>query len=99
MSLSREENYAISVMSGAALLMASLCKKKRKQRRWWHTDLFKKRNGTDLVMDLKSQEISGQYKNFTRMSPSDFENLLQKIGPHISKEDTYFRTAISAQDR
>ncbi|CAH1966399.1 unnamed protein product [Acanthoscelides obtectus] len=50
-------------------------------------------------MDLKSQEISGQYKNFTRMTPTDFENLLQRIGPHISKQETYFRTPISAQDR
>ncbi|GBN84799.1 hypothetical protein AVEN_212126-1 [Araneus ventricosus] len=51
------------------------------------------------MMDLKSQEISGQYKNFTRMSPSDFENLLQKVGPHISKQETHLRTPISAQDR
>lgn len=89
------------VMSGAAMLIANLTTKKRKrrERRWWQTELFQKRNGSELLMDLKSQEISGQYKNFCRMSPSDFENLLQKIGPHITKKDTHFRTAISAQDR
>ncbi|XP_022177570.1 uncharacterized protein LOC111038674 [Myzus persicae] len=53
----------------------------------------------EILLDLKSQQISGQYKIFTRMSPTDFENLLQKIGPRISKQDTYFRSPISAQDR
>lgn len=87
------------VMSGAALIMTNAYTRKRRKRRWWRTNLFKKRNGTELFMDLKSQEISGQYKNFTRMSPSDFEHLLQKIGPRISRKDTYLRTPISAQDR
>lgn len=96
---SKEENCALLVMSGAALLIASLNKKKKKQRRWWHTNLYKERTGAKLLIDLKSQEISGQYKNFTRMSPSDFEHLLQKIGPYISKQETYYRVPISAQDR
>jgi len=96
------EDYAMLVMSSATILMAYLeekSKKRRKQRRWWQTDLYKKRNGMEILLDLKSQKISGQYKNFTRMSPTDFENLLQKIGPRISKQDTYFRSPISAQDR
>ncbi|CAH2006369.1 unnamed protein product [Acanthoscelides obtectus] len=96
---SRNENYTILVMSAAVLVMADVNKKKRRQRHWWRTNLFKKRSGTGILMDLKSQEISGQYKNFTRMTPTDFENLLQRIGPHISKQETYFRTPISAQDR
>lgn len=29
-----------------------------------------------LLLDLKSQQLSGQYKYFTRMSPTDFDNLL-----------------------
>ncbi|CAH1976015.1 unnamed protein product [Acanthoscelides obtectus] len=73
---SRNENYTILVMSAAVLVMADVNKKKRSQRRWWRTNLFKKRSGTGILMDLKSQEISGQYKNFTRMTPTDFENLL-----------------------
>ncbi|CAH1995141.1 unnamed protein product [Acanthoscelides obtectus] len=87
---SRNENYTILVMSAAVLVMADVNKKKRRQRRWWRTNLFKKRSGTGVLMDLKSQEISGQYKNFTRMTPTDFENLLQRIGPQISKQETYF---------
>nr|CAD7256089.1 unnamed protein product [Timema shepardi] len=82
---SREENYAVFIMSGAALVMAILCKKRK---RWWLTYQYKKHTGMELMMDLKSQEISGQYNNFTRLSPSDFKNLLQKTGSQIPKQKT-----------
>jgi hypothetical protein len=37
--------------------------------------------------DLKFQHISGQHKIFNRMSPTDGENLLTKIGPeNLQKE-------------
>jgi hypothetical protein len=51
------------------------------------------------MQDLKFQHVSGHYKNFTRMSPTDFDKLLTMIGPKISKKDTRFRCAISIQDR
>ncbi len=99
--MSSQEKYkSILVMTGAALLMNAACKKEeKKRRRWWQTPLYKKRQCTELLLDLKSEEISGHYRNFTRMSPSDFEDLLQRIGPQISRKDTYLRPAISAQDR
>lgn len=37
--------------------------------------------------------------NFCRMSAEDFEIILNKIGPHISKQDTNMRKAISIQER
>ena len=85
---SREENLAVVVASCAALILASLNNKKRKTRRWWRTELYKKRSGSELMLDMKSQYICGQYKNFTRMSLTDFENLLSRIGSKISKEET-----------
>jgi hypothetical protein len=36
------------------------------------------------MQDLKFQYVSGHYKNFTRMSPTDFDKLLTMIGPKIS---------------
>jgi hypothetical protein len=42
----------------------------------------------ELMQDLKLQRVSGHYKNFTRMSPTDFDKLLTMIGPKISKKDT-----------
>ena len=84
---SREENLAVVVVSCAALILASLNNKKRKTRRWWRTELYKKRSGSELMLDMKSQYICGQYKNFTRMSPADFENLLSRI--RLSAATTY----------
>jgi hypothetical protein len=87
---SREENLAVVVVSCAALILASLNNKKRKTRRWCRTELYKKRSGSELMLDMKSRYICGQYKHFMRMSPTDFENLLSRIGSKISKEETKF---------
>ena len=58
-------------------------KKRRQKRRWWQTQLYANRNvysGNSLLSDLKFQKVSGLYKNFTRMSPTDFEYLINLIG-------------------
>jgi len=56
-------------------------------------------SGSSLLADLNFQSVSGLYKNFTRMSPSEFEFLINLIGEKISKKDTAFRKAISVQER
>jgi hypothetical protein len=61
--------------------------------------MYRKRVGNELMQDLKFQHVSGHYKIFTRMSPTDFDKLLTMTGPKISKKDTRFRCAISIQDR
>lgn len=68
-------------------------------RRWWQVEMYKKRKSSNLLLDLKSQEISGHFKNFTRMSSTDFEYLLNLIGPKIKTKDTKLRKAISEQDK
>ncbi|KAL4103982.1 hypothetical protein QTP88_019295 [Uroleucon formosanum] len=63
------------------------------ERRWWQTNLMKSRDicsGSDLLNCLQEQEISGQYRNFIRMSSIDFEYLINLIGEKISKQDTNF---------
>lgn len=78
-------------------------KTRRKSPRWWVSKLYQSRkiySGSSLLADLKFQHISGLYKNFTRMHPiSDFEFLLNSIGPSISRQDTRFRESIPAQER
>jgi hypothetical protein len=44
------------------------------------------------------REPTGEFQNFCRMS-TDFEYLLQKTGPTISKEDTNWRECIPAKIR
>jgi hypothetical protein len=52
-------------------------------------------NGSSLLADLNFQSVIELYKNFTRMSPSEFEFLINLIGEKISKKGTAFRKAIS----
>ena len=55
-------------------------------------------SGSSLLEDLNFNSVSGLYKNFTRMSPSEFEFLIDLIGERISKKNTAFRKAISVQE-
>ena len=76
--------------------------KKRKERRWWQRQLYTSRemySGSSLLADLNFQSVSGLYKNFTRMSPSEFEFLIHLIAEKNSKKDTTFRKAISVQEK
>jgi hypothetical protein len=62
--------------------------KSRRSRRRWLKSVFVKRGshgGSSLLRDLKFQSVSGQYKNFTRLSPTEIEYLLTLIGEHITK--------------
>ncbi|CAK1578598.1 unnamed protein product [Parnassius mnemosyne] len=45
------------------------------------------------------QEPSGEFENFHRMSLTDFNYLLSKVLPLISKQDTHLREAIPAKIR
>jgi len=55
-------------------------------------------SGSSLLADWNFQPVSGLYKNFTRMSPSEFEFLINLIGKKISKKDRAFTKAISVQE-
>ncbi|XP_022182210.1 uncharacterized protein LOC111042026 [Myzus persicae] len=104
-SICRVKISNLQVSCAAFILMHSVLKnrkQKRKERRWWQTNIFKSRNiycGSTLINDLRSQEISGQFNNFIRMSSIDFEHLITLIGPKISRMDTTFRKAIPVQER
>jgi hypothetical protein len=54
-------------------------------------------SGSSLLADWNFQSVSGLYQNFTRMSPSEFELLINLIGEKISKNDTAFRKATAVQ--
>lgn len=44
-------------------------------------------------------EPSGEFDNFCRMSHTDFEYILNKIGPNIAKQNTSWRMSIPAKIR
>ena len=53
-------------------------------------------NGSSL---LNFQSVSGLYKNFTRLSSSEIEFLINLIGEKVSKKDTALRKTIFVQER
>jgi hypothetical protein len=55
--------------------------------------------GLSLLRDLSFQPVIGLYKNFTRMSPTEFKFLINLIGEQISQKDTMFRKAVPVQER
>ncbi|KAJ8885813.1 hypothetical protein PR048_012017 [Dryococelus australis] len=91
-----EANEALVVCSGAMVIIPYYWFQQKRKRRL--TNLFKKRPRSELLGVLKSQLISDQYKNFTRMSQTIFEDLLIKIGPTIcKKKKKHLRQPISIQ--
>lgn len=45
------------------------------------------------------KEPSGYFENFCRMAASDFEFLLEKVGPYIQKVDTNMRKSVPIDQR
>ncbi|KAL4720887.1 hypothetical protein ACJJTC_002929 [Scirpophaga incertulas] len=76
-------------------------KRRWNRRRWWMTSIH--RNRTSETMENQLSELvyepSREFQKFTRMSLEDFEDLLSKVGPSITKNDTQLRKAIPAKTR
>ena len=67
---------SLQLAAASCIYIHYALKKKRKERRWWQTQLYTSREvygGSSLLADLNFQSVSGLYKNFTRMSPSEFD--------------------------
>jgi len=96
-------SLSVQLAAASYIFLHYLLKKKtRKPRRWWIKTVFANRevySGSRLLRDLKFQSVSGQYKNFTRMSPAEFQYLINLVGEQISKKDTIYRKAIPVQER
>ncbi|CAF4772539.1 unnamed protein product [Pieris macdunnoughi] len=52
-----------------------------------------------IIIHKSVNQKKKEEKNFTRMSPTDFEMLLRLIGPSIKKNETKFRHPIEPQRR
>lgn len=59
---------------------------------------FYRYNGTNLLSDLV-REPSGSFHNFCRMSSEDFEYILNRISPFITKKNTKWRQSIPVKER
>lgn len=77
--------------------------KHRRTRTLWARKWLQRRSCgrgiSSLVFDELAVEDPNSFKNFTRMSVNTFKDLLEKVQPHIEREDTFFRDSISARTR
>lgn len=67
----------------------------------WVRELLKRHSlgfYSDFCKDFRNNNPD-LYKNFIRISPDDFEYLLEKVKPMIIKQDARMRKAISAGER
>lgn len=107
-----DEDDDVIIASAAFVVIASkVSRKKRREPRFWIRPSLLSRNrysARDLFVDLVKDDAdilnfeyrcNGGFRNFFRMTPSEFENLLQLVGGRITKIDTQLRQCISAQDR
>lgn len=82
----------------AALLLEKLQQRKRRQRRRWSRPWLLRRpqfgHFEQLLQELQVEDASS-FKNFIRMEPNMFKELLDRVGPHIEKQDTFWRKSLS----
>jgi hypothetical protein len=73
-------------------------KKKRYPKRWMSISLERRNQNLNILEEVRLDSYA-LFRNFTRMTTSDFELLLQLIGPSIKKQDTNMREAIPISTR
>ena len=81
----------------AAFIVLKKCKKKREKyrRSMWVKDDLKSRNSR-IMKDLEFNE-DVLFKNFTRMSKTNFYTLLGIVEPMNTKRNTRFRESVPAE--
>ena len=69
--------------------MSPLLREERRFRQGWYQN---------LLQEMQIEEV-GEFRNFLRMTPEMFQELLEGLRPAISKKDTNYRKAIPPEIR
>ncbi|XP_048039833.1 uncharacterized protein LOC125279578 [Megalobrama amblycephala] len=74
-------------------------KKRGKTRRIWARSWLERQHGLcSLQREFEMEDHEG-FRNMFRMRMNDFNLLLEKVEPHLSRQDTRLRLAIPVKDR
>ena len=98
------ENSANLMMALGAItvIIIILLKRRNQTKRIWTRSWIKLRqkNGVyfQLLLELENED-NKSLKNFLRMDKSAFDNLVERIHPFVYKQNTWFRNAISVEER
>lgn len=100
---SESEDIAIAIiLAGSASALKRKNEKPKKFRRLWSHKLWLQRYkygaGYRLIGKM-CENNAEKFTNFVRMTSEQFDYLLGKVGPLITKKDTYWRRAISPKIR
>jgi hypothetical protein len=83
-------------MSSTALQSAAIAGHKRNS---WTANFLKRLNNKLSILAEVRMDGCTPFRNFTRMTASNFVLLLQLIGPSVKKQDTGMRAAIPINTR
>ena len=67
------------------------------RRRWWVRPWLQRRvlyGQYEMLMAEMARDDPASFRNFIRMDPAMFQELLNRLGPRITKQDTIFRKAL-----
>jgi hypothetical protein len=87
-------------MCAGYILLMRRKKRPKYAKGFWTQRFFNDgvQHGQSPLHELNIEDGS-EFRNFVRMTKSDFEVLLQRIGPIIQRKDTKYHEAISASIR
>jgi len=87
---------SLETLHSAAVAAANIMieHKKKGYRKRWMASFLERRNWNLNLLGEVRMDSCALFRNFTRMTASDFELLLQLIGPSIKKQDTNKREAV-----
>lgn len=83
-----------------ALEDAGLLKEPVKRKYWvhpFHSNFEAREKFKTFFSNIRNYET--KFFEYYRMSISSFDELLEIIRPHIAKQDTHWRNAVSAEER
>ena len=99
----RNKRCIYSIIRRAIIVKRLLNKSYRKRRVLWAHKYLMQRNcpragSYNLMKELLGENIE-KFKNFVRMGPEEFNELVCGISPMIERKYTIFRRAISVKER
>jgi len=98
--MSSDEDDVVIPLLWQFLLNSEINKNKRKRKIWVH-EINKKRTENNTIFnflaELRKDEL--KFKNFTRMSSTTFDFILNEIGEAIRSQDTNFRQSIAPAEK
>ena len=94
-----DEHWFLLVMLGAFLIIRARKRRqeRRRERRWWVRPWIRRREELGeyhrLMRELQLEDRDA-FKEYMRMSPEEFFEILDRVGPRIKRQDTTFRKAL-----